>query len=117
MICQGSDCHCLASVGEGGSPGLPLSQLSPSQCDQPCPGQPGQRCGGAQAVTVVTAQCEQGWTRLGSKCLYQRDLLQEAGEQEVTFHQAASFCSITMGGNLFWPSSMEELTFVKDTFW
>ena len=96
----------------------PLTMVERRECEQPCPGDPDQRCGGAQAATVLTAECEPGWTRLGSKCLYEYDLDLEGGaDQEIEFHQAADFCSISMGGNLFWPSSMEELTFVKDSFW
>ena len=46
-----------------------MDQLAPTQCDIACPGNPGQRCGGAAAGTVLVAECEQGWTRFGEKCL------------------------------------------------
>ena len=95
----------------------PLDLAEDWECDEECPGDPDQTCGGSRAVTVLTAECEPGWTRLGSKCLYEYDLELEDGGDEIHFQQAASVCSVEMGGNLFWPSSMEELTFVKDSFW
>ena len=95
----------------------PLDLAEDWECDEECPGDTDQTCGGSLAVTVLTAECEPGWTRLGSKCLYEYDLELEDGGDEIDFQQAASVCSVEMGGNLFWPSSMEELTFVKDSFW
>ena len=91
--------------------------MDSGECDQPCPGNPAQLCGGANALTVVTAQCEPGWTRLGLKCLLEFDLESSGGEvQEMSIDSSLALCT-NLGGNLFWPASMEELTFVKDTFW
>ena len=46
-----------------------MDQVASTQCNIACAGNPGQKCGGATVGTVLVAECEQGWTRFGEKCL------------------------------------------------
>ena len=63
-------------------------------------------------MTVLTAQCEAGWTRFGGKCL--KEVVPSTAE--VTVREALQTCS-TQGGNLFFPDSVEEYQFVTKSFW
>ena len=63
---QGEDCYCYADIG---TESTLMDQVASSQCNIACAGNPGQKCGGATAGTVLVAKCEQGWTRFGEKCL------------------------------------------------
>ena len=105
---QGEDCHCLTS------PGLELSlELAPSSsCSLACPGEPGEKCGGEETVTLVTAQCQAGWTRFGEKCL--KELVPPSAE--VSLREAQQTC-VNQGANLWLPSSLEEYQFVTKSFW
>ena len=104
-VLQGEDCHCLTSVA--------ALDLAPStSCQLPCPGSAGEKCGGAESVTLVTAQCPPGWTRFGEKCL--KEIVPVTAE--VSVREAYQTC-VNQGANLFFPSSVEEYQFVTKSFW
>ena len=107
---QGEDCHCLARLDS--STGAALDLAPPPSCALACPGSPGEKCGGQDTVTLVTAQCQAGWTRFGEKCL--REILPTTAE--VSLREAHQAC-VSEGANLFFPSSVEEYQFVTKTFW
>ena len=106
---QGEDCHCLTSLGPA-SPGLDL--VSSSSCNLACPGAVGEKCGGPETVTLVTALCPDGWTRFGEKCL--KEVVPPGAE--VSVREAYQTC-VSQGANLFFPANVEEYQFVTKSFW
>ena len=82
--CQGQDCNCLNDVGHET---VALSQVDPDRCNIACPANPEQKCGGPDAVTVVVAKCQDGWTRFGGKCL--REITRDA----IDWRDAMQTCS------------------------
>ena len=95
-----------------GPEGTPLDLAPSSQCPLSCPGDQSQKCGGPDSVTVLTAECEAGWTRFGAKCL--KEVVPTTPEVKV--REALQTC-VTEGGNLYFPDSLEEFQFVTKTFW
>ena len=61
-------CHCLSDIG---TDAVLMDKLHPDRCNKACPGNDKQKCGGTNAVTVLVAKCEDGWTRFGGKCFKQ----------------------------------------------
>ena len=103
---QDGDCHCLAGMAG-------LDWAGPDQCSTPCPAQPDQLCGGPGAVGLLVAECESGWTRLGSSCL------QEQRDPAPEWRAAQDSCAHAgpAGAALWWPQDMTEFAYVISTLW
>ena len=108
-LLQGVDCHCLAGIEHNDD--VP-DKVPEERCDKICPGNSHQTCGGANAVTIVVAECESGWTRFGGKCFQQ---ITKTGGAE--FRDAAQSCAQLPGASLWFPSTLIESQFVIDHLW
>ena len=126
---QGEDCYCYADIG---TESTLMDQVASSQCNIACAGNPGQKCGGATAGTVLVAKCEQGWTRFGEKCLKEitfdnldteglkfTDGIQTCAAVSPFFSKSitSNFFVQYPGGTLWFPSSQTEAQFVIDSLW
>jgi hypothetical protein len=80
MISASGACSCI--------PGIPdtYNGVPEDKCNVPCPGHPGQFCGGSNGeVSVYVAECPAGEVRFSDHCYFESP----AGNTNISAHQDA----------------------------